>query len=360
MDRDALLTPCLLVRLDRVRANLRVLLQKAGGDRARLRPHLKTTKIPEVWALFLDAGLRAFKAATTREAAVFLGLARERGEAADLLVALAHRGPALRRLAELAAAYPDQRLAVLSEDPGHAGTARAAELGVFVDLDPGWGRSGIPFDQEERLRATVRAAGPAFRGLHAYEGHLRDPEPEARARKAAALYERLLAIAGALGDPPLVTSGTPAFEAALTWPGFAGREHQVSPGTVLFHDLTTEAFGVRGFRFAATVLTTVVSAPAPAFRTADAGSKALDAASGHPCCAVAGRPGLEPGVPSEEHLPLRVLEGPAPEPGTRLELVPRHVCPTVNLHDEAVLMEGEEIRRIVPVAARGHEIRARP
>ena len=38
-----------------------------------------------------------------------------------------------------------------------------------------------------------------------------------------------------------------------------------------------------------------------------------------------------------------------------VQLAPRHVCPTVNLADEAVLLDGDEVRAIVPVAARGHE-----
>lgn len=103
------------------------------------------------------------------------------------------------------------------------------------------------------------------------------------------------------------------------------------------------------------MLATVVSAPTALRRTLDAGSKAVDAACGTPCCAVAGWPGLEPQEPSEEHLPLLVRSGPAPAPGARLELIPRHVCPTVNLHERAVLLEGEEIVAVVPVAARGHE-----
>ena len=59
--------------------------------------------------------------------------------------------------------------------------------------------------------------------------------------------------------------------------------------------------------------------------------------------------------PSEEHLPMLVERGPAPAIGTLLRLVPRHVCPTVNLADDAVLVQGGNVLRIVPVRARGHE-----
>jgi D-serine deaminase-like pyridoxal phosphate-dependent protein len=103
------------------------------------------------------------------------------------------------------------------------------------------------------------------------------------------------------------------------------------------------------------VLARVISRPTEQRVTCDAGSKALDAAAGDPCCTVDGWPHLRAERPSEEHLPLTVLGGAPPGPGTLLRLIPRHVCPTVNLADDAVLIEGGQVAAIVPVAARGHD-----
>ncbi len=63
-------------------------------------------------------------------------------------------------------------------------------------------------------------------------------------------------------------------------------------------------------------------------------------------------------TPSEEHLPLRVTGGAVPKRGDLLVLIPRHVCPTVNLAEQAVFLEGGRIISIVPVTARAHEISA--
>ena len=43
-----------------------------GGDSSRWRVHVKTSKIPAVWAELVWAGLRYFKCATTREATFLL------------------------------------------------------------------------------------------------------------------------------------------------------------------------------------------------------------------------------------------------------------------------------------------------
>ncbi len=356
-------TPALLIELPRVRHNLQRMQQLLAphGGLDRWRPHVKTCKVPPVLDLLLQHGLRRFKCATTREAAVLLDCADAAGTAVDLLVAFPHRGANLVRLAALARSRPQHRVAVLTEDPGHATSVRAqhAGLALFLDLDPGWHRSGVPLEDHARIRATVAAAGDALAGTHCYEGHLRDPAPAVRAARAAPIFATLRALLDELRQShlELITSGTPGLLAALTDPALAGITHRVSPGTVVYWDLASEELGIPGFRPAALVLARVASAPRAGRITLDAGSKAIDAAAGDPCAAVEGWPGLLALHPSEEHLPVQVQHGDAPPPGTLLRLIPRHVCPTVNLADEAVLVGDAGIEAIVPVAARGHETR---
>lgn len=360
-DLADLQTPCLVVDLGRVRHNLATMTGLLAGDLDRWRPHVKTCKIPQVQDLLLDAGVRQFKCATTREAAVLLAQARV---PVDLLVAMAHHGPSLHRLAELAAAFPQHRLAVLTEDPTHAATVArdAPTLGLFVDLDPGYGRSGTPMSDAARVAAIMHVAGKALRGVQCYEGHLRGDD-DARRAGSRAVYDRLVTLLAELpiASPAtfeVVTSGTPTFRFALAESRLRRYRHRVSPGTVVYWDTTSAGFDIAAFDYAAMVLTTVISAPRPDRVTCDAGSKALDAACGDPCATVVDYEHLCACTPSEEHLPLqRTTDGPMPAPGTRLRLRPRHVCPTVNLADEAVLLDDDRMLGIVPVRARGHEIR---
>ena len=69
-----------------------------------------------------------------------------------------------------------------------------------------------------------------------------------------------------------------------------------------------------------------------------------------------GHPEYVPQTPSEEHLPLYVGQGALPARGTLLQLVPRHVCPTINLAEQALLLERGRLHSIVPVSARAHEL----
>jgi D-serine deaminase-like pyridoxal phosphate-dependent protein len=361
---EELLTPALVVNLDVVRENLRRVIGYLDGDPDRWRSHVKTVKIPAVFSEIVRAGVRAFKCATTREAEHLLRTLDEEGvRNGDVLVAYPLIGPGLARLGRIASDHPASRLSVLCED---AETLEAipANVTVFADVNPGMNRTGVPAERLADLLKVGRRAGKRFRGVHFYDGHLARGAPETRRSLAFAGYDRLMEILAAFdrdGIPvgEIITSGTPTFRHAVAYPPFAGvtgARHRVSPGTVTFHDLRYEQeLEEIDLLPAAVVASRVVSRPAVDIATCDAGSKAIAADAGDPCAYVLGHPELRAMTPSEEHLPLRVLTGSAPLRGTLVYLVPRHVCPTVNLSEAAILMEGGELRGIVPVSARAHE-----
>lgn len=355
---ERLMTPSLVVFMDRVRKNVDRLLALAGGDPDRLRVHVKTTKIPEVWRRIAAAGIRSFKCATVREAEVLLRTLREEDvKRADLLVAYPHLGRNLERLGELARLHHETRMSVLVEDPA---VEVPNGLDVFVDVNPGMNRTGIPMADRDSIRAVIDRAGPRFRGLHFYEGHVSQGTLEERKAACAPLYAELLRLVESLGPVgEVVTSGTPTFVPALHHEGLGALPlHRVSPGTVVFFDHRSQSdLEELDFTPAALVFSRVVSHPAPGMFTCDAGSKAIAAEAGRPVAVVVGHPEWRAQIPSEEHLPFEVASGRRPDRGEILQLFPRHVCPTVNLATEAVLVDGDRTT-VVEVEARGHDVGA--
>lgn len=360
-----LLSPALVIYLDRVRANIQRMLQYVNGDVSRWRPHLKTAKIPEIFAEYADAGLRQFKCATPREAAVlFETLARRGVQQTDLLVAYPHRGPALQQLGELAAQYPQFRTSVICED-AEVLQSCPQTLGIFVDVNPGMNRTGLPLAEWNSIERLALAAGKRFRGLHFYDGHIHDTTAAVRRAHAHKLYAELLAAkkkleAADIDVEELVTSGTPTFLYALEFPPFAALapcRHTISPGTVVFHDMQyDELLEDLNLQPAALVFSRVVSHPAADIVTCDAGSKSLACEAGQPVAFALGHSELLAQGPSEEHLPFKVTAGPNPKRGTELLLVPRHVCPTVNLAESAVVIDADGQYKICNVAARAHDL----
>ena len=353
------LTPALLIYPDLVDANIEATVRMAAGDPDRWRPHIKTAKLAATIRQFLQHGIRNFKCATTLE---LLTACREGAD--DVLLAFAVTGPNAKRAAEIAALHPRTRVSVLVESSTQIASWSGSGIGLFIDVNPGMDRTGVSQERADEIVKLAGEAGPSFRGLHYYDGHMSGVPPSEREQAAHAGYDQLLRAVRALTDAgfnleEIITSGTPAAPYGLLYAGFrnASFVHRISPGTVVYNDFTSlQQLPNYGYAPAALVLTTVISHPTPRRVTCDAGHKSVSADAGVPTCQVLGHAGLNPLKPSEEHLPIEVTpEADMPQIGDRLYLLPRHVCPTVNNFDEALIIRSGRIDRVERVTARGHE-----
>ncbi len=360
---ERILTPALLVYADYVRENIQTTLNLVGGDARRLRPHIKTAKL--AWAVreLASAGVTDFKCATTLEL-----LTAATCGARDVLMAFPATGANAERVRQIAASFPAVAISALVESAERIGEWAGSGVGLFIDVNPGMDRTGIEQGRTEpivELAKGIRKAKIAFRGLHYYDGHLAALGFEERTNVAHRGYDQLMEIAAALeaaGIPAenAITSGTPVFPCALAYAGFrsAPFHHQFSPGTFVYNDLRSLSQLPRewAYRPAAVVVSRVVSRPRANCVTCDAGHKTVSADAGVPNCRAIGREDLTPGDPSEEHLRFEVPEGASvPAMGEFLYLVPKHVCPTVNNFDHALIVEQGKIARLERVSARGRE-----
>lgn len=357
---DDIVTPALVLDADAVEHNIRAVLASVG-DPERWRPHVKTTKMAWTIERLLEHGVRRFKCATTLELQMLVDAG-----VPEALFAMTARGANARAVRELAQ-RGDTAVAVLVEGADDLDDWAGAPVGVFIDVDIGLGRTGVPVSEVDAIVGVARAAvdrGLAYEGLHAYEG----TPPAASEEECRVVVGRgldgVVAIVRALeaaGCAPreVVTSGSITASWAAGHPDLAAAApHTISPGTVVYHDIHTELESPWGLdlRPAVAVLGRVVSSSRPGLITCDAGHKAVAADMGDPIGLAAGRPELSARTPSEEHLPLAVEDGaPRPERGEILAIVPMHVCPTVNLHDVALVVRDGAVEDVRPVSARGHQ-----
>ena len=363
-DIDEILTPALLLYPEIIASNIDATVRLLDDNADRWRVHIKTAKLAYTLRLFIDRGVRNFKCATTLEL-----LTACRSGAADVLLAYPVMGANALRAREIAAEFPHICVSALIENENQLEQWRGSRVGIFVDINSGMNRTGIEQGHGDRVVELVRASresGLSFRGLHFYDGHLGNlVEPE-RTAIARAGYASLLKIVGELERaglpvPEVITAGTPALPCSVSFAGFRTTRfvHRVSPGTVAYNDATSLAQLAPefGYRPAVLVLTRVVSNPRPGVVTCDAGHKSVSADAGVPTCVVLGHAELTPLTPSEEHLPLAVKDGAVASPvGQTLYLLPRHVCPTVNNFDHALLIRDGRILSIERVTARGREV----
>jgi D-serine deaminase-like pyridoxal phosphate-dependent protein len=157
---------------------------------------------------------------------------------------------------------------------------------------------------------------------------------------------------------------TPPVRFSLAEPGLT----ELRPGNYVYYDRTQVGLGAaRVSDCALTVLSTVVSRPAPDRVVLDAGSKTLSSDSARGFVPLPGHGWVlpEPGSDavaealvierlSEEHATVRVVDGPCDlAPGDRVRLLPNHSCVVSNLVDEVRLVEDGLVVDSLPVAARG-------
>lgn len=358
-DAGLIVTPALLIYPKIVEQNIRATLAIVGNDPQRWRPHIKTAKLGAVIGQMIAHGITNFKCATTLE----LLTACQRA-AADVLVAFSMTGANARRVLEVAQQFPKTRVSVLVESAAQLSAWRDTGIGIFVDVNPGMNRTGMDNNRAEEIVKICKDAGSAFRGLHWYDGHISSGEPDERRAIAHKGYDKLMeivkaVIAAGCKVTEVITSGTPVAPYGYSYSGFTNASfiHRISPGTVVYNDTTSlKQLAGFGYHAAAIVLTTVISHPLPEKITCDAGHKSVSADAGVPTCEVIGHPELIPLKPSEEHLPIEgPVGGALPAIGENLYLIPRHVCPSVNNFDEALMIVDGRVIGVERVDARGHE-----
>lgn len=335
-------TPALAVYLDRVRENLRRMIALAGGVE-RLRPHMKTHKMPEVIRMQLAAGISKFKCATVAEAEMAAGAG-----AKDLLLAYPPIGPNAARLCRLAKTFPDVKFSTIADDAGairalsQAATQAGVSLDVLLDVDNGMHRSGIAPGAEaiELYRLLADSPGLLPGGFHVYDGHVRAADIAQRTRQADADFAPVEAmrqklLAAGLSVPRIVAGGTPTFPIHAQ---HADRE--CSPGTCVFWDVSYAGkFPDLEFVHAALVLSRVISKPSGDRLCLDLGYKAISPDNPDPRVQLLDATDAKQVVHSEEHLAVETSRAGDFAVGDVLYGVPFHVCPTVALHREAVVVE---------------------
>lgn len=363
-------SPALLVYRELVEDNIRKMIEMAGGP-ARLMPHVKTHKMGPVVQMQLKYGITRFKCATFAEAQMLA----ETG-APDVLMAYQLNSPTAESFAELAVRSPKTSFSSVVDNFASAqllnkifeqingarkpiGFARHDDsvqhyAQVYIDIDNGMHRTGIAPEKVPALYQQLQQLPfLKVRGLHVYDGHLRDANLATRTEQCNAAFAPVEALAKELGGQlEIIAGGTPTFPIHIL------RSNVIcSPGTCILWD---EGYGSslpeQQFTPAAVLFTRVISKPMEGHVTLDLGHKAVSAEN-----SITKRvffPELEAYEvisQSEEHLVVKTPKAASLQVGDALYGIPWHVCPTVALYNEAQIISGGAFTGVWPIA-RGRKI----
>lgn len=351
-------SPGLLIFRELLDHNLSEMVRIAGTPE-KLRPHCKTHKTREIVKIQIEMGISRHKCATIAEAEMLADVGAE-----DILIAYQLIGPNPKRLAQLIDKFPDTRFGTLVDC--HAALESLSQsiaptgktVSVLLDLNSGMNRTGILPGQEAIELYEMLASTPGVEpgGLHWYDGHQRDPDPEIRKGSTLAGWDRFtrfrdqLQMSG-IPIPQVVAAGTGSFPilAEVGEPNL-----QLSPGTTTYFDTGyAEKFPDMNFKPALGILTRVVS---------KTGGKKVTLDVGHKSCAADQPSGNRLTFPSisdaheiahtEEHLVIETDQASDLRVGDSIVALPRHACPASAVHQQAHVVTNGNVTEVWPIASR--------
>ena len=355
-------TPALLIEKSVLERNIIRMQEMADRYGVKLRPHIKAHKMPFIARRQIDAGAVGIAAAKLGEVEVMVEYGLADIQIANQIIGRRKidRLYRLSRKARLSCAVDTLENAV---EISEYFVSKNHRIEILIEVDSGLHRCGLSaFDDIAALAKGLRQLpGVLFRGILTHAGHAYAAsgpaeiavigEEEGRLMAETAVKLRKLG----LGAEVVSVGSTPTAPLAVQVPGVT----ELRPGNYVFNDMMQVALGVAPVEACAlTVLTTVISLPAPGRAVIDAGSKslALDrGAHGNEYLEGYGKIiGKNARLErlSEEH-GIITFEDERFTVGERVRIIPNHACPVVNLFNYACLVNRDQIEDVVEIEGRG-------
>lgn len=355
-------TPALLIDSGIMHSNLMEMQAFADKNHIKLRPHVKTHKIPGLAKSQIKYGAVGIAVAKLSEAEVMVD-----GGISDVQIASQIVGPKkIERLFDLAGRAtvscavdsPEGVEAISAHFQARNKTAR-----VLIEVDIGLNRCGLadPAGVVELGKLVTELKGVELSGIMTHAGHAYAASNREEVKKIGVHEgEFMVDIAGQLEKnginvKEISVGSTPT----ARFSGSVAGVTELRPGNYIFNDMTQVALGTVDIsRCALSVLATVISTPYPGRAVLDAGSKAfaLDRGGhgseslkgfGH----ILGKAGTLARL-SEEHGIIEFEKGKY-QVGERVRIIPNHACPVMNLFDIAYLLDGSRVDKLLKIEARG-------
>lgn len=360
--RWKLQTPALVIDLDILERNIARMADHAKRHNIALRPHAKTHKSAEIAKRQMAAGALGICCAKLGEAEALA----DSGVDSILITSPVVAEGGIARLMMLNARMKELMVncdnVEIAMRLNAAAGARGKTLTVFVDIDPGMGRTGIRPDKAMPLVEFVaNAPHLEYAGVQCYAGQVQHMEsPNQRRDASLSALKELADLRDALkakGLAPKILSGGGTGTFDIDPDARTLTELQVGSYVFMdrqYNDVWTKPGDRPPFETSLFVQTTVISANRTGLVTTDAGLKSFATDDGVPVIAHGAPPGAvyfffgdEQGgvIYNEEAQRLRH--------GDAIACVVPHCDPTVNLYDRYHAVRGDVLEAIWPVDGRG-------
>lgn len=232
--------PTLLLDQQKCLQNMEKMARKADRNNLTLRPHCKTHQSAVVSSWFRDFGVNAITVSSFHMARYFA-----KAGWSDILVAFPFQPGEMENLKRLS---DKCSLSILVDSPAALPFLNHIpnQVGLYIDIDTGYGRTGVKSENPELIEQIIVKAGGnkklEFRGFYCHAGH---SYKTGSREERDAIHQKALSDLGILKkqfgtyDPKVLSGDTPNCSIQEKFGGI----DEITPGNFVFYDLVQCALG---------------------------------------------------------------------------------------------------------------------
>lgn len=345
-------TPCLIVDLDALEHNFRIVAETYQDTPCKMREHTKNTKSPLLAKMQIDAGgtVGGICTAKLSEAEVMV-----EGGITDILIPnqVVHKDK-LARMCALAN-HADVKVCVDNlqnvKDLSTTAEAYGVEIGVLIEVDTQMRRAGVRSNEEgiAIAKLTNNLPGVNFKGVMSHQSLSEFIDHENRRKIGQETIQVCLDLKTAIEaegiEVEMVSSGeTFTIDIAPEMSGVT----EVEGGTYALGG--TMYFYMKDFHIANKVLCTIISTPRPNVAIGDAGMLALSIKGAD---SVEGLPSVKVENLLDNHVVLTSTGKMPLEVGDQFKLIPNYQDMMVNRWDQYIAVRNDIVEHIWDIPGRG-------
>ena len=224
--------PTLYLDLDIATENIKKMADKCEHSGIEFRPHFKTHQSAEIGELFRDYGVEGITVSSPKMANYFA----ENGWN-DITIAFPANLLASSLYNELASQISLKTLVISEEVVKKLDSVMRHKMGLYIELDPDYGRSGIPIGDHRRINKLLQAIKMSEHlyaaGFYCHAGlTYQARSSEDIMNITSPVLHKLTTIKEAFPEQPICFGDTPSCSVLKDF----GPVDQLSPGNFVFYD----------------------------------------------------------------------------------------------------------------------------
>ena len=225
-------SPTLFVDLEKVRSNIEVMNLKAHKNALEFRPHFKTHQSIQIGEIFKELGIKGITVSSTRMASYFADASWN-----DITIAFPVNILAIEEYNRILKKCKLKTLISDTSSIPYLDANLSDKLGLYIDIDPGYGRSGLPASDTEKIKTLISLISNSDKcylaGFYSHAGQTYTARSKQEVlRLANNALTNLAALKINFPDIPICFGDTPSCSVLDNF----GPVDQISPGNFVFYD----------------------------------------------------------------------------------------------------------------------------